>query len=330
MRKNILLFLLILIAVFIHSQFFNTEMAYFGLSDISNPAYDLQNVNEIEVSAFNFMGMGELTMPFIRMHIERDMHHFGFTGMFNSNSVLGRYTAGFSYAYSREGFSAGIMPYACMFDIEDSIYSAMGIRYGLVVQRDLFTCGFSGGISDRYNDGLFFMGIGLKEYEVYAAVNQQISTSIGAGFSLHLNDMLKISAYLDTDRRVLGSVKMHILPVNIEYCAMFSGLGGLSHMVSVTYLFSGKKRNPQIDTEHLPIKLHAQVLKADMKILVDINSINLYDLMKIPGIGCKTALAILERRIINGKYSDYEQLDSLPGIGKATLKTIKEYTFIGE
>ncbi len=330
MRKTILLFLLILFSFYVHSQFFNTEMAYFGLSDISNPAYDVQNVNELEFSAFSFMGMGELTMPFVRMHVERDMHHFALAGMFNRNSVLGRYTAGFSYAYSSTGFSAGIMPYACIFDIEGSIYPVMGIRYGLVVQKELFTCGFSGGVSNRYNDGLFFMGIGMKDYEVYTAVNQQINTSIGAGLRLHLNDMLAVSAYLDTEKRISGSLKMTVLPVNIEYNAMFSEPGGLSHMVSVTYLFSGSKRNPHIEIDHLPMKLHAQVLKTDMKIPVDINSINLYDLMKIPGIGYKTALAILERRVIKGRYSNYEQLDSLPGIGEATLKTIKEYTFIGE
>lgn len=329
MRKNSFLFILSVFSLFMHAQFFNTEMAYFGLSDIANPAYNIKSVNEAECSAMDFLSMPELAMPYFGIHMAMNEHHFKAKFLGNRNAVMGRYTLCASYIYSAEGFSAGIMPYAMLTEIEGTFNIMKGLRYGFTMRKEMAIAGFSGGISDRYNDAMFFAGAGTEMYSVYAVVNNQIFTTIGMGFNLNLNDRLSAGMFMDMDRRISGTMALSLLPINVEYSAMFSDPGGLSHRVSLIYMFTPSMHMPGIETtEFKPAKTPVLKIKPDFP--VDINSADVYDLMNIQGIGYRTALMIIERRIELGRFTSYAQIDSLTGIGETMLKRIRENTIIGE
>jgi competence ComEA-like helix-hairpin-helix protein len=65
-----------------------------------------------------------------------------------------------------------------------------------------------------------------------------------------------------------------------------------------------------------------------LDIPIDINESTVDDFMLIPGIGCKTATAIVELREKRGSFSRIEELKMIRGFGGKKLDKIKEYLFI--
>jgi DNA uptake protein and related DNA-binding proteins len=63
---------------------------------------------------------------------------------------------------------------------------------------------------------------------------------------------------------------------------------------------------------------------------IDLNAATLADLMKIPGIGEKTAQAILDFRQENDGFSYVEDLLSVSGIGQVRLEAMKLLVYVGE
>lgn len=61
---------------------------------------------------------------------------------------------------------------------------------------------------------------------------------------------------------------------------------------------------------------------------ININSADLKELQKVPGIGPATAAKIVAYRDENGSFSTIDQLLSIKGIGKVTLEKMKPYITI--
>ena len=58
---------------------------------------------------------------------------------------------------------------------------------------------------------------------------------------------------------------------------------------------------------------------------ININSADLKELQKVPGIGPATASKIVTYRDENGPFSQIDQLTNIKGIGKVTLEKMKPY-----
>ena len=56
---------------------------------------------------------------------------------------------------------------------------------------------------------------------------------------------------------------------------------------------------------------------------VDLNRASPKELMQIPGVGQKMADRIVDHRETNGPYEKIEDLDRVPGIGKATMSKLR-------
>lgn len=61
---------------------------------------------------------------------------------------------------------------------------------------------------------------------------------------------------------------------------------------------------------------------------IDINNAGLEEIIKLPGIGKKTAEKIIEYRNLNGRFSALEDLLNIKGIGNSKLNNIKKYIFL--
>ncbi len=61
---------------------------------------------------------------------------------------------------------------------------------------------------------------------------------------------------------------------------------------------------------------------------ININSADLTILIKLPGIGEKTAQRIIKFRDANKKLTNLDELLKVKGIGKAKLKELKKYLII--
>ncbi|KPK02915.1 MAG: hypothetical protein AMK71_00595 [Nitrospira bacterium SG8_35_4] len=69
----------------------------------------------------------------------------------------------------------------------------------------------------------------------------------------------------------------------------------------------------------------APSLSAEQTEMVNINTADVKEIMKLPGIGKKKAEAIVAFREDNGGFEDINDLKKIDGIGKKTLEKIREH-----
>ena len=62
--------------------------------------------------------------------------------------------------------------------------------------------------------------------------------------------------------------------------------------------------------------------------VIDLNTADVYDLGRLPGIGEKRAQAIVAYREANGPFQSVEDLDAVEGIGPAILNGLKDYAAV--
>ena len=62
---------------------------------------------------------------------------------------------------------------------------------------------------------------------------------------------------------------------------------------------------------------------------IDINTADLYDLQRLPGIGEKRAQAILDYREEHGPFQTVDELDAVEGIGQGILDGLRDYAAVG-
>ncbi|GJQ57975.1 MAG: hypothetical protein SCALA701_07760 [Candidatus Scalindua sp.] len=67
-----------------------------------------------------------------------------------------------------------------------------------------------------------------------------------------------------------------------------------------------------------------------IKLKIDLNRAEWYELIILPGIGEKRAKTIIEYRKEKGPFLTLEQLCEVDGVGVGTVKKIKELVFINE
>ncbi len=67
-----------------------------------------------------------------------------------------------------------------------------------------------------------------------------------------------------------------------------------------------------------------------IKLKIDLNRAEWYELIILPGIGEKKARAIVEYRKEAGRFKTIEQLCEVSGIGAKTVKRIKNLVFIND
>ena len=59
--------------------------------------------------------------------------------------------------------------------------------------------------------------------------------------------------------------------------------------------------------------------------VIDINTADLHDLQRLPGIGEKRAQAIMAYREEHGPFQSVDELDNVEGIGEGILSGLREY-----
>lgn len=63
--------------------------------------------------------------------------------------------------------------------------------------------------------------------------------------------------------------------------------------------------------------------------VIDINTADLEDLQRLPGIGEKRAQAILAYREEHGPFRSVDELDNVDGIGEGILSGLRDYVTVG-
>lgn len=63
--------------------------------------------------------------------------------------------------------------------------------------------------------------------------------------------------------------------------------------------------------------------------VIDLNSADVYELQRLPGVGEKRAQAIVAYREEHGLFRSVEELIEVSGIGEGVLEGLKEYVSVG-
>ena len=64
--------------------------------------------------------------------------------------------------------------------------------------------------------------------------------------------------------------------------------------------------------------------------VIDVNTADIYDLQRLPGIGEKRAQEIIAYREEHGPFRTVDNLTEVTGIGPAILETLREYVTAGD
>ncbi len=99
---------------------------------------------------------------------------------------------------------------------------------------------------------------------------------------------------------------------NILMAVVFTCVFGFSTIPGQVYAKSGSKVVAEKSVKAIPVSL-------------DINSANKELLMQLPGIGSKTADAIIKYRAANGDFKSISDLTGVKGIGDKKLAKLKPF-----
>lgn len=87
-------------------------------------------------------------------------------------------------------------------------------------------------------------------------------------------------------------------------------------------------KNDDIDDEYIIPNNETFFRNFENQNKISINSANIDDLVKLPGIGDKTALKIIDYREKYGKFLKIEDIKNVSGIGDKKYEKIKEFISI--
>ncbi len=79
---------------------------------------------------------------------------------------------------------------------------------------------------------------------------------------------------------------------------------------------------------YLTVESHSETTTTTLPLMINLNTATKEELMRIDGIGEKTALKIIAYREEIGSFTDVEQLLDVDGVGEKKLATWKEYLTI--
>ena len=63
---------------------------------------------------------------------------------------------------------------------------------------------------------------------------------------------------------------------------------------------------------------------------IDINTADVYELQRLPGIGEKRAQSIVDYREEHGPFRTVDELDNVSGIGQGILDGLRDYASVGQ
>lgn len=282
----------------------------------------------ISLSSSNLWAMPELYTHNAEYRFTRDAHSGGCLALYNTNELLTRVTLAPFYSYDFGRLSAGIMPsvhYAYYSDAQTDITA--GILAGSRLRSGMYYSEIMLAYKDIYR-GYMETGLKTDDYSIYITGSLGNDFTYGAGIDFRINHYLNTRFSMDSQKRIEAGADITVLPFEVSYGYVESAELGMSHSIAVRYYFP-VHRGPTIE-----IEVYDEPIMPDINIEktmpFNINTADVSELMRIPGIGHKTAMAIYEKRLLTGGFDNYQQIDSISGIGDKTLKIIKEYTFIAE
>ncbi len=148
-----------------------------------------------------------------------------------------------------------------------------------------------------------------------------------------------------SSRPKTASLQQGKLDINLAGISELTKLPGIGPSLANQIIVYRTQNGPFISTDDLvkvsgigPAKLAriknhitlpaAEAATGTAKTRMELNTVTNAQLQTIPGIGPKTAQAIIDYRTTTGRYNNFNELLSVPRIGPKTLQKLKLYLYV--
>jgi competence protein ComEA len=136
---------------------------------------------------------------------------------------------------------------------------------------------------------------------------------------------------------IVGDVKepgIYSFANTVHMSEVIEEAGGLKKNLILPHTFTAGvvPNGAQIIIDHEPARCAVTLMNPAKRFLYfvpfNINTAGIEELVLLPGLGDKTARAIVSHREQNGNFTSLDALMKVPGIGQYTFKKIKDYLIL--
>jgi len=179
---------------------------------------------------------------------------------------------------------------------------AFGLR-GCPIPKLILTCDF-------YSDLRYPLEIRVgEEYQLFpllalrAGVGRNPNTfNFGAGFSTQI--------------------------FTLDYAVRTHSTLGLTHQISLSLSIGGRKEKETKEEVLAETTNTSSLKKMELPPRLEINRASIEEFDLLPGIGIKTAEAIVQYRMDHGPFKRVEEIQEVPGLGIKTFERIKDFIYV--
>lgn len=312
-----------------NAAFITAENDFFGYIDEYLALNNAMNGSYYEAGSTIFWNMLMLNNQYIRYVYSNDVIVTGGTIVFSANSFMNRFSLLPFIGIKHNRMILGLYPVVKYVLFEDGLYSLnwqIGLT-GMISNRNFNIITYFSKID---SDLLSYMMISMlnDNYNIHVQCGFNGILAFLAGIDIRLNDIMLIALSISNNKILTVKTKFNKSIFNISYSMGIHPELGASHTLS--FGMKIPKHIYKKNIEILEYKSSISYKFSDKKTPFNINCASLRDIESISGIGFKTALKIITKRIIINGYKNYSQIDSIKGIGMKTIEILKQKTYIGE
>lgn len=326
--------LLVNIVLFSEPAFINTELDAAGSLFSFNPAQFDYSYNFIDFGCANFSGVTAFNNGYINLSVKRGFLAYNFLGVFNYNDIRTASILGAGLTLGTEPAFVNLTP---VFKYESYSDGVRLLKKGLLAGVSVKSGGLYSGIAAAALEGnalKTYVNAGYlakNRFNIYMQAEMSRGLIIKSGIECSISNDLKFNASIDTEKRLICGFTCAAGSMIPHYGAMFVPGAGLSSEAGIMIISANSiYRLPEVEAMDMKEKNRIKMFKRDVKFPLNINRATVEEIGEIPSIGKQTALRIYLKRVYDGDYEGYESIDSIYGIGKASMEMIRKYTYIGD
>ena len=136
---------------------------------------------------------------------------------------------------------------------------------------------------------------------------------------------------------IVGEVKtpgIYSFAHTVQVCEVIEEAGGITENLVLPQRFTAGvvPNGAQITIDREPARCAVALMNPEKRFLFfvpfNINTAGIEELVLLPGLGDKTARAILSYREHNGNFTSLDALENVPGIGQYTFRKMQGYLIL--
>ncbi len=317
------------------STFFSTDL------DFCNQFYDISPVgknNHIDHITFGISNrflLNDLTTFYSISKYNYKDFSFGHIVANDLNTIFKKYTFGAKVVYNIYDVNIGVLPFFVFTHYVDDEKRFDG---GLILSSQIFEKNFhlmtSFILKKSNNSSLLILGYMKNSFDMSLQVVFENKLIVNGKIEYRLNKDFIIDFSLDSEGRIFCGIELVRHPFFVDYSTFLHPNLPVSNDVRISYY--RENRNVKLKKiKVVPVEFDIRLKKKKLKDFyvegkIDLNNAFYEEILSMEGFSKTILRRIYIYRLLNGKIKSYEEIESLPGIGKKSIEKLKMKTFLGE